>query len=161
MGGPGHVGVPLVATEPRTSLEVRFAANLFAVLRTVGCDNSWKQKIFSELKSHTPFPPEACGHAGEPELAFALDRSGKVIFSKRLSGSGVAAIDTAAVAAVNSAQPFPPAPPDALDNDLRFVIGLAFAKPEGVSTEEFSRRCEGLRDEIKLRSRLRGVCRGC
>jgi TonB family protein len=123
--------------------------------------NSWKQKIFNELKSHAQFPPEACGQTGEPKLAFTLDRSGKVIFSKLLTGSGVAAIDTAAAAAVNNAQPFPPAPADVLDNDLKFVIVLVFAKPEGVSTEEFSRSCEGLRDEIKLRSRLRGVCRGC
>ena len=94
-------------------------------------------------------------------LAFALDRSGKVISSKVVSGSGVAAIDAAALAAVKSAQPFPPAPPEVLDNQLSFQIVLVFAKPEGISPEAIRRGCEVLRDEIKVRDRLKGVCRGC
>ncbi len=100
--------------------------------------------------------------AGEAKLAFALDRSGKVISSKVVGGSGVAAIDAAAMAALNGAQPFPPAPPEVLDNVLKFEIVLVFGKPsEGISAEAIRRGCEVLRDEIKVRDRLKGVCRGC
>lgn len=122
---------------------------------------NWRQKISSQLKSYVQFPPEACAQSGEAKLAFALDRSGKVLSRKVVSGSGVAAIDAAALAAVNSAQPFPPAPPEVLGNELTFEIVLVFPKPEGISTEAIRRSCEVLRDEIKVRDRLKGVCRGC
>lgn len=120
--------------------------------------SNWQQKISGQLKSYAQFPPEACGRSGEAKLAFALDRSGKVISSKVVSGSGVAAIDAAALAAVKSAQPFPPAPPEVLDNQLSLQIVLVFPKPEGIAIR---RACEVLRDEMKVRERLKGVCRGC
>jgi periplasmic protein TonB len=115
--------------------------------------SDWKRKIFNQLRSHAQFPPEACGRTGQAKVGVVLDRSGKVISSELLSGSGVASIDAAALAAVKTAQPFPPAPPDALDNDLKFIAPLVF-----LSTED---SCERLRDGVKLRSRLQGVCRGC
>ncbi|WP_461327966.1 TonB family protein [Bradyrhizobium huanghuaihaiense] len=123
--------------------------------------SAWKQKVHLQLKSHARFPAEACGRSGEPKLGFALDRSGKVISSRLLSGSGVASIDAAALAAVISAQPFPPAPPELPDSDLSLAVVLVFARPPDVTEQDFKRSCDLLRDEISLRNRLKGVCRGC
>ncbi|MGT2437627.1 TonB family protein [Bradyrhizobium betae] len=123
--------------------------------------NAWKQTVHGQLKSHGQFPPEACGRSGEPKLGFTLDRSGKVISSKLLSRSGVAAIDAAALAALNSAQPFPPAPPEITDSDLSLSVVLVFAKPPGISEQDYKRSCDLLRDEISLRNRVKGICRGC
>lgn len=123
--------------------------------------NAWAQKVHLQLKSHAQFPAEACGRTGEPKLGFTLDRSGKVISSRLLSGSGVAAIDAAALAAVKAAQPFPPVPPEVPDSDLSVSVVLVFGKPPGIAEQDYKRSCDLIRDEISLRSRLKGVCRGC
>ena len=123
--------------------------------------SAWKQQVHAQLRSHVQFPPEACGRSGEPKLTLVLDRSGKVISSKLVGRSGIASIDEAVLTAVNQAQPFPPAPPEIPDNSLSLEVVLVFQKPVGVSEQDVKRGCDRLRDEINLRSRIKGVCRGC
>jgi len=121
----------------------------------------WMQQIHLHLKSHAKSPPEACVQNGDPKLAFALDRSGKVVSSRLLKGSGVTAIDAAALDAVTNAQPFPPAPPEVAESEMSFSVVLSFGKPADFPAEDFKRHCDMLRGEISLRNRINGVCRGC
>jgi len=61
--------------------------------------SEWRQKISAQLQAsgqqqasgqlltYAHFPPEACGKGGETKVAFVIDRTGKLISSKLLSGS--------------------------------------------------------------------------
>jgi protein TonB len=122
--------------------------------------NDWRQKISSQLQSHIHFPAEACGKNGEARVAFTLDRTGKLISSKLVSGTGFRVLDEAAVEILKSAQPFPQAPPEVADGDLNFVISLIFGKLPG-TTEEINKHCEAARSESRVPGVMRSICRGC
>jgi TonB family protein len=116
--------------------------------------NEWKRQIVVKLQSNVRFPGEACGKSGEAKVAFTLDRTGKLVSTKIVSGTGVPALDDAALEIVKSAQPFPLAPPEVADGDLTLVAPLVFAKPASTSS------CD-LWSEQRLRGVMRSICRGC
>jgi TonB family protein len=112
----------------------------------------WKQQITTQLQLHPQYPPEACLKGAEAQVAFRIDRAGKLISSDIIKGAGSPAIDKAALQTVKSAEPFTPAPPEVSDDDLKFAVIMVFVKPPS---------CEPDHREDKLRSAISGVCRGC
>jgi periplasmic protein TonB len=114
--------------------------------------NEWKRKLIVQLQANARFPPEACHKNGEANVAFILDRTGKLISTSIVSGTGVPALDKAVLDMVERAQPFPPAPPDVTDGALEIIATVPFKS---------SRSCGALGNEDKVRAAMRGVCRGC
>src|SRR5258708_10784058 len=116
--------------------------------------NEWRRQIFVKLSLHKHFPFEACGKSGEAKVDFTIDRAGKLISTNIVRGTGVPALDEAALQMVKSAQPFPPAPSDVVDSDLTLTAPVIF---HSVSTA----LCEAERSEKRLPSVTRSSCRGC
>jgi protein TonB len=115
----------------------------------------WRQQISDHLRSHQRgVPTEACGKGGEAKVAFKLDRTGKLISSSILAGTGLAVLDKAALELAKDAQPFPPAPPEISDDQLEFSVIFDFAKGS-------SRACDATRGEERVRSMMHSICRGC
>jgi protein TonB len=117
--------------------------------------DEWKRQIIVKLQSHKHFPREACGKGGEAKVAFTLDRTGKLVSTNIVSGTGVPALDDAALEMVRSAQPFPLAPPEVAGGDLKFITAMVFVKSASTSS------CDPSSDDERLRGVMRSICRGC
>jgi periplasmic protein TonB len=75
---------------------------------------SWHRRIALQVERHKGYPPSARARheTGTAELAFTLDRSGKVLASRIVRTSGFSALDQETIDTVRRAQPFPPPPPN-------------------------------------------------
>src|SRR5882757_9512066 len=101
------------------------------------------------------FSGRSLRQGGQAKVAFRIDRAGKLMSSNIVSGAGFPALDKAALEIVRSAQPFPPAPPEVSDDDLKLVAPMIFTKADRPISREAVRRAE------KLRSTTYSICRGC
>jgi protein TonB len=63
---------------------------------------------------------------GTAELAFSLNRNGKVLSSRVIRSSGVAALDQETIDTVRRAQPFPPPPPNMPGETFDFTVPIRF-----------------------------------
>jgi protein TonB len=117
--------------------------------------SQWQRQIVAQLQLHQYFPIEGCGKDGQAKVAFRIDRTGKLMSSNIVSGTGFPALDKAALEIVRRAQPFPPAPTEVADDDLKLVAPMIFAKADGPIS------CEAVRRAEKLRSATYNICRGC
>jgi len=70
---------------------------------------SWTMQVFAMLKRNLRYPPSAAsrGQSGGAQVAFSLDRQGRVVESRIMRSSGVAVLDAEALAVVQRAAPFP------------------------------------------------------
>lgn len=73
----------------------------------------WGARILAGVERHKTYPVAAGDARGTVGVALSLDRDGHLVAASVAQSSGVAALDLAAVAAVQAAAPFPAAP-DAL-----------------------------------------------
>jgi periplasmic protein TonB len=75
---------------------------------------TWKLQVVGLLERHKRYPEAAQerNQHGTVELAFSLNRQGRVITSRIAKSSGSAALDEATLDLVRRAQPFPPPPPE-------------------------------------------------
>jgi len=76
---------------------------------------TWKKFVVSALERNKRYPAAARSHGeqGTAQLAFSLDRHGRVTAARITKSSGSAALDQETLDLVNRAQPFP-APPAAM-----------------------------------------------
>jgi protein TonB len=70
---------------------------------------TWQRQVLALLERNKRYPPGAQSRRqqGVVQLSFSLDRQGRVVESRVVRSSGVAALDEEAVALVRRAQPFP------------------------------------------------------
>jgi periplasmic protein TonB len=89
---------------------------------------SWHRKIVTQLERNKRYPPEARSRrqSGEVLVAFTIDRQGRVVSSRIVRSSGVAALDKEMIAAVQRAQPFPPPPPNMPGETFDFTRLMQF-----------------------------------
>jgi protein TonB len=73
---------------------------------------TWKKLVVSALERNKRYPAAAQtrGEHGTAQLAFSLDRQGKVMASRIVKSSGSATLDQETLDLVRRAQPFPPPP---------------------------------------------------
>ncbi len=116
----------------------------------------WRGQIVSLLQLHRYFPVEGCGKDGKVRVAFTIDRAGKLISSNIVSGTGVPALDKAALEIVKRTEPFPPVPPEVTEDQLKLVAPMVFKKSDMPISCEAVRRAEKLRPVYS-----HNVCRGC
>jgi TonB family protein len=88
---------------------------------------SWQQSLVARLAKVQRYPAQARGVQGVVNLAFTIDRQGKVVSSKIVKSSGSTALDDEALDMIKRAAPLPPPPADIVDSDLSFVVPIRFA----------------------------------
>lgn len=89
---------------------------------------SWHQKIALQVERHKGYPASARARheTGVAELAFTLDRNGKVVKSRVVRSSGFVALDQETIDTVRRAQPFPPPPANMPGETFDFTVPIRF-----------------------------------
>jgi protein TonB len=89
---------------------------------------SWYGKIVSQLERNKSYPrtAQSRGEKGVVQLAFSIDREGRVTSSEIVRSSGSAALDEETIATVRRAQPFPPPPADLDGAKFDFTLPVKF-----------------------------------
>lgn len=89
---------------------------------------SWHRKIALQVERHKGYPAAARARheMGTAELAFTLDRNGKVVASRVVHSSGSAALDQETIETVRRAQPFPPPPANMPGETFDFTVPIRF-----------------------------------
>jgi protein TonB len=90
--------------------------------------DKWHKDIITEIRRHKAYPPaaRARGETGAVDLAFSVDRRGRVLLSRVARASGSAALDQAAVEALRKAK-IPPTPADVPGEEFSFTVQVAFS----------------------------------
>ena len=89
---------------------------------------SWHRRIAQQVEQHKGYPPSARARheTGTAQLAFTLDRNGKLITSRIVRTSGSATLDQETIDTVRRAQPFPPPPPNMPGETFDFTVPIRF-----------------------------------
>jgi TonB family protein len=114
--------------------------------------NEWSHKIIGLLRAHLHLPPGLEVASGEVSVDFTIDRSGFVKSTTLVRSAGIQELDSAVLAAIGAAQPFP-VRPGMDDSELKIPVAFGFP-PSPASLPSTA-------DEEKLKARLKGICRGC
>jgi periplasmic protein TonB len=86
----------------------------------------WEKELVAHLDRHKRYPAERSQKSAEIVISFALDRTGHVLSSAIVKGSGDAAFDEAALAMVRRSDPVPQPPPLIADEGLNFTLPVIF-----------------------------------
>ena len=89
---------------------------------------AWNVSIAKQIEKHKGYPPSALPRreTGVTQVAFAIDRDGRVIDSRIIRSSGHAALDEEAMATLRRAQPFPRPPDDLPGEKFEFTVPVKF-----------------------------------
>jgi protein TonB len=89
---------------------------------------SWHRRIALQVERHKGYPASARARheTGTAELAFTLDRTGKVVASRIARTSGFAALDQETIDTVRRAAPFPPPPQNLPGETFDFTVPIRF-----------------------------------
>jgi len=89
---------------------------------------SWHRKIALQVERHKGYPASARARheTGIAELAFTLDRNGKVLSSRVVRSSGIPSLDQETIDTVRRAQPFPPPPANMPGETFDFTVPIHF-----------------------------------
>ena len=89
---------------------------------------SWHRQIALQVERHKGYPASARARheTGTAQLAFTLDRNGKVLASRVVRTSGFASLDQETIDTVQRAQPFPPPPTNLPGETFDFTVPIRF-----------------------------------
>jgi len=89
---------------------------------------TWKKLVVTALERHKRYPAaaQARNEKGTAELAFSLDRRGKLTASHIVKSSGSAALDQETLELVRRAQPFPPPPAAMPGAQIDLLVPIRF-----------------------------------
>jgi TonB family protein len=87
---------------------------------------TWTKELVAHLDRHKRYPAERQQKTAEIVISFELDRTGHVISTSIVKGSGDAAFDEAALAMVRRSDPVPQPPPLVADEGLNFTLPVIF-----------------------------------
>jgi protein TonB len=127
----------------------------YAQMDAVG---QWEAQITLRLADQRRFPPDARGQHGAAKVAFAIDRSGKVISETLVESTGSPQLDAEAIAMVKRAQPFPPPPAEVRDDTLKFELPVVFISPRPGPTIDAAVPKD---EDDAMNAKIHGICRGC
>jgi protein TonB len=90
--------------------------------------SSWHREIVLRIEREKTYPPaaRAAHEVGTAQLAFTIDREGRLLASRILRSSGSGALDQETIATVRRAQPFPAAPPNMPGDTFEFTLPVKF-----------------------------------
>lgn len=87
---------------------------------------TWRSALMAHLNRHKRFP--AGGSRGVSQVAFTIDRTGRVLSARLIGSSGDAALDQEAVALTHRASPVPPPPPDVGGGNVTLAVPVRFSE---------------------------------
>ncbi len=89
---------------------------------------TWRSRVVSMLERNKRYPSaaQARREQGTAQLAFSLDRQGRVTSSRILRSSGSAALDNETLQLVRRAQPFPPPPSELSGGEISLSVPIKF-----------------------------------
>jgi protein TonB len=87
---------------------------------------TWTKELVAHLDRHKRYPAERQQKTAEMLISFELDRTGHVVSTSIVKGSGDAAFDAAALAMVRRSDPVPQPPPMVADEGLNFTLPVIF-----------------------------------
>jgi protein TonB len=89
---------------------------------------SWHRKIALQVERNKGYPASARARheTGIAELAFTLDRNGKVVASRVVRSSGFPSLDRETIDTVRRAQPFPSPPANMPGETFDFTVPIRF-----------------------------------
>ena len=89
---------------------------------------SWHRRIALQVERHKGYPAAARERheTGTAQIAFMLDRNGKVLATRVVRSSGFAALDQETIDTVRRAQPFPPPPANMPGETFDFTVPIRF-----------------------------------
>ena len=89
---------------------------------------SWTRQVVSVLERNKRYPSAARSRReqGIAELAFSLDRQGRVVASRIVKSSGSATLDKETLDLVQRAQPFPPPPSELPGSQISLTVPIRF-----------------------------------
>jgi protein TonB len=90
--------------------------------------NKWYSGIVTQIERNKAYPRAAQerGETGVVQLAFSIDRQGRVVSSAIVKSSGYSALDQETMATVRRAQPFPAPPADLDGAKFDFTVPVKF-----------------------------------
>jgi len=107
---------------------------------------AWKLQVVGLLERSKVYPAAAWerGEEGTAQVAFTLDREGRVTEINILRSSGFQALDDDAFQMVMRAQPFPPPPSDLTGPQIKLNVPVSYHLPPcGPISGWFQRHCWG------------------
>jgi periplasmic protein TonB len=89
---------------------------------------NWNISIVKQIERHKSYPPSALSRreTGVAQVAFAIDRNGRLVDSRIIRSSGHPALDQEAIATLQRAQPFPHPPDDQPGEKFEFTVPVKF-----------------------------------
>src|SRR5436305_915493 len=87
---------------------------------------TWTKQLVAHLDRHKRYPANRVQKTAEIVVSFQLDRTGHVISTGIVRGSGDAAFDEAALAMLKRSDPVPQPPPLIADDGLNFTLPVIF-----------------------------------
>lgn len=87
---------------------------------------TWQKRLIAHLNKHKRYPADRSMKAAGIVLNVELDRSGKVLATSVIRGSGDRAFDEAALDMMRRANPVPAPPPLVADEGLTFSLPVVF-----------------------------------
>lgn len=90
--------------------------------------SSWHRQIVVQLEHHKSYPAAARTRheTGTAQLAFTIDRQGRLVASRIIQTSGSSLLDQETIATARRAQPFPPPPTDMPGATFDFTVPVKF-----------------------------------
>ncbi len=89
---------------------------------------NWKSLLLAQLERHKRYPPEAQsrGEQGVAQIAFSIDRRGRVHSPHIVRSSGSNLLDRATMSLVERAQPLPPPPPEIPGTQIAITVPIRY-----------------------------------
>jgi protein TonB len=89
---------------------------------------SWHRQIVLQIERHKGYPAaaQARHQTGIAQLAFTINRQGRVMASRVVQSSGHPLLDQETIATVQRAQPFPLPPPNMPGETFDFTVPMRF-----------------------------------
>jgi TonB family protein len=87
---------------------------------------TWQKELVAHLDKHKRYPSERQQKSAEIVVSFVLDRTGHVLSTEIVKGSGDRAFDDAALAMIRRSDPVPQPPPLIADEGLNFTLPVIF-----------------------------------
>lgn len=134
---PSEESAAAEATAAPTVADVPDAPRSVALVQGIGASAqrirmTWQKELAAHLNRHKRYPSGGDNRNAEIVVNFVLDRTGRILSSRVVRGSGDASYDEAALAMLRRSNPVPPPPPIVADEGLNFTLPVVFKVWAGV-----------------------------
>jgi periplasmic protein TonB len=89
-------------------------------------DPKYWASISAQIERNKRFPPDGKNDRGVAQIAFSIDRKGRVVSSRIVTTSGSPALDREALEIIKRSQPFPPPPAAVQGTEVSLTVPVRF-----------------------------------